>query len=124
MQCTPALLMHYYLAENSFKGSKRIKKHLIVFSDMIEDCGLKGSADSYNFSAVVPANPDIIINDLKKVRRMPKLEGVTVYVIGPTGGYQQSDSVSRYLAVKSFWEVFFEKAGATVKRYGAPIEYP
>jgi len=112
------------LAANSFNGGNATKKHLIIFSDMIEACGAKGSPNYHRFNVTAPHNAGSIIDGLKRAGRLPSLNGVIVYVIGPTGGHRQSDSADRFVVVRNFWEAFFKEVGAEVKRYGAPIEYP
>ncbi len=95
------------LVNQVFPTSKR--RILVLLSDMLHsstdfDLEKANITDSYI---------ENIINMLKRQDRLPRLDGVEVYVAGA-----RAPTEKRYIAVKKFWLRVFQETGAQLKYYG------
>jgi len=96
------------LAANMMKRNKEERRILVIFSDMIED------SEIYNFEKLNLTSAIIneIIEKEKKADRIPNLEGVDVYIIGP-----QAQNYDKYISIKKFWSEYFKEARANLIEY-------
>lgn len=95
---------------NALMGTKQLHTQniLIVCSDMINE------TNGMNFETHVPQGKELsmTVDSLKRLDRLPELEGVLVLVTGRTGRTtRQVDNI------RLFWEAYFKKAGATLSAY-------
>ena len=108
------LMSALHWAGQIFERSNRTKKILVVQSDMIEEA-------SYDFTDLSFEDEEQIENVLraeKKLRRLPDLTGVRVYVVGVGAMQRNSRDIFQ---VRKFWMRYFREAGATVETYGGQL---
>jgi len=91
----------------------------VVFSDMIEQSG------RYDFSGI-PLDDEAVQRIIAKERegkRLPKLDGVKVWVAGATASTGAGLSSDRILQIQSFWLTYFKACGAdlTKERYAPTL---
>ena len=116
------LMNAFQLADKVSNGeecSAASQKLLVVFSDMIEQSG------RYDFSAI-PLNDEAVQKIIAKERegkRLPKLDGVKVWVAGATASTGAGLSSDRILQIQSFWLTYFKACGAdlTKERYAPTL---
>jgi len=98
------------VAERIFKEHPLPRKRLVMISDMIEDYG------EYNFELeeLTPQRIRQIIKNEERMRRLPDLTGVDVYVMGAISGRPE-----KFYAIRDFWTQYFQRCGARVVGYGA-----
>lgn len=91
------------VAQNLFATHLRDRSVLVVLSDMLED------SERYNFTRENLSDKRIeeIIAAEQKAGRLPRLQGVKVYVVAPGTG-----DTSRFFAVRNFWLKYFAACGA------------
>lgn len=98
------------LVNQVFPTSKR--RVLILLSDM-----LHSSTDfDLEKANITDRYIEAIVNMLKRQDRLPRLDGVEVYVAGA-----RAPTEERYLAVRKFWLRVFQETGARLKSYGHPL---
>lgn len=107
------------LAERVFANYPRPRRVLVLFSDMIED------SERGNFAKSVPPaglGSTTAESDRSK-GRLPKLDGVRVYVVGAASTRPEAGASDQFLAVQRFWTDYLKVAGADVaaERYGAAL---
>jgi hypothetical protein len=99
------------VAQNLFAAHRRDRSVLVVLSDMLED------SERYNFTRESLSEKRIeeIITAERGARRLPRLQGVKVYVVAPGTG-----DTSRFFAVRNFWLKYFAACGAELpaENYG------
>ena len=108
------LMSALHWAGQIFERSNRTKKILVVQSDMIEEA-------SYDFTDLSFEDEEQIENVLraeKKLRRLPDLTGVRVYVVGVGAMQRNSRDIFQ---MRKFWMRYFREAGATVETYGGQL---
>jgi len=116
------LMNAFQLADKVFNGeecSAAPQKLLVVFSDMIEQSG------RYDFSGI-PLDDEAVQKIIAKERegmRLPKLDGVKVWVAGATASTGAGLSSDRILQIQSFWLAYFKACGAdlTKERYAPTL---
>ena len=100
------------VAARTFRNYKMPKNVLVVFSDMLED------SQFYRFDKenLTPQRIVAIIENEKSSERLPKFQGVKIYVTGA-----MSQDRKRFLAVRSFWLKYFAECGALLSEdhYGS-----
>jgi len=98
------------LVNQVFPTAKR--RVLILLSDM-----LHSSTDfDLEKDAITDKYIEDTINMLKRQGRLPRLDGVEIYVAGA-----RAPTEERYLAVRKFWLRVFQETGAQLKSYGYPL---
>jgi len=98
------------LVNQVFPDSKR--RVLVLLSDMLHsstDFDLEKAEITDEF---IEATVDM----LKRQDRLPRLDGVEVYVAGA-----RAPTEERYRAVRRFWLRVFQETGAQLKSYGHPL---
>jgi hypothetical protein len=116
------------LAEQLFSKSDKRRKVLVLFTDLIQDCG-NVDFDEHRRAGTrgLPRNQgevQSLLEELGRQGHVPDLRGVEVCIYGATGGQQEEDNASRYIRVRKFWDALLVTAGATVKDYGVFRRYP
>ena len=99
------------LLESGSKGnSDTLSKTIWIFSDMMNE------SPNLNMPALLPAGPEKMIERVKANGLMVPLAGYRVYVIGasPAGLNPQT-----WNALRTFWTLYFRKAGAELVSYSA-----
>jgi hypothetical protein len=94
-------------------------RRLVIFSDMIE------SSERYEFTRMTlsrEAIPQLIARE-RKARRIPKLDGVRVWVAGAGAGGGSGLPGERLRWIEEFWLEYFRAAGADLNptRYGSAL---
>ena len=100
------LMSSLSLAEKRLNQMERSRRILIILSDMVEETTL------YNFEQMILTDAVIknIIETEKKEKRLPDLDGVTVYVVGAAG--VNSD---KFRQLQKFWVQYIKAAGAEME---------
>jgi hypothetical protein len=94
------------------------KKILIVLSRGYEQSGIIDMNDSRH-DLLNKLEP--IIDSLVKRGRMPTLPQVTVCMGSVSVGLNGNGSAQQFVKMRTFWRVFFQKAGATLESYGPSL---
>lgn len=117
------LIGAFHAAANTFPATGADRRLLLVFSDMIQE---SPELNLRSLAQAGDARVESMIKELEDRKRIPKLTGVTVVVVGAgeTGaaesGSKTRDEGAYFRAVRSFWLHFFERAGAKLeeRNYG------
>jgi hypothetical protein len=109
------------LAQQVFDNGRHKNKVMILFSDMLEDCGtIDFDSSPRPGTRGVPRDESEVkrlIAELKRQQKLPNLAGVKVYVAVSTGEKRDHTS-ARYLLIMNWWKAFFQEAGAATEGYG------
>ncbi|MEQ1887495.1 MAG: hypothetical protein ABL967_20730, partial [Bryobacteraceae bacterium] len=92
-----------------FSQDQQARRVLILFSDMVQESrelnirqlALKGEDGA-----------DGLLTDLAARGRIPRLDNVSVVVVGAGETSAGADSAAFFRAVRTFWKGFFSQAGA------------
>lgn len=94
-------------------------RRLVVFSDMIE------SSDRYEFTraGLSPKAISAMIRKDKQAGRIPKLNGVSVWIAGAGAGGGSHLSSQQLRGIEQFWTEYFKATGAMLMptRYGSTL---
>ncbi len=98
------------LVDQIFPNAKR--RVLVLLSDM-----LHSSTDfDLEKATITDEFIETTVDMLRKQDRLPRLDGVEVYVAGA-----RAPTEERYRAVRKFWLRVFQETGAQLKSYGHPL---
>lgn len=94
------------LAEGVFSRHKKGQSVLVIFSDMVEQ------AEGYDFERdpLTGKRIEEIIRQ-ERVKGLPDLSGVTVYVAGA-----KAKNSARFLRIRAFWMQYFKACGAILEK--------
>ena len=116
------LMNAFQLADKVFNGSRCGKardKILVVFSDMIEQ------SPSYDFTGerLTERRAEDIIQQERSAGRLPRLQGVKVWVAGATASAGEGLNAQKIHDIQAFWIRYFRACGAdlTGDRYAATL---
>jgi len=101
-------IINSFLICEQYMRNKTGRKTMIVLSDMLE-CSNEMNFEKERISA---AYVERSIRILKAKGRLPKLNGLEVWVAGA-----YAKNTEQYFAVQGFWNRFIEDAGAVQKSY-------
>ena len=112
-----------HAAANTFPDSGADRHLLVIFSDMIQE---SPELNLPSLAKAGDARVPLMIKELEDHKRIPKLTGVTVVVVGAgetsaaESGSSTRDEGAYFRSVRLFWMQFFERAGAKLeeRNYG------
>lgn len=111
-----------HLAQRVFATYPNERQVLVLFSDMVEE------SSYYDFRKENLTAPRIqeIIDVEKAENRLPRLDGIHVYVIGAAAGFYSRMSPEAVRQIQSFWLEYFKACGANlpVETYGSSLIQP
>lgn len=94
------------LAESAYASHPQAEKHLVLFSDMVEQTG------RYNFYSLKADQFDEILLKEKQANNVPRLEGVHVWIVGLGAAGKGGLPSEQLKRIRDFWLAYFKEAGA------------
>jgi hypothetical protein len=92
------------------------KRNLFIFSDMIEQ------TNWYDFAKIELNDENIkeIIENEKKLGRLPSLDSVSLYIVG-AGNSKLKISELQKERIEKFWRNYFKETGGILVQYSGPL---
>ncbi len=111
-----------HLAQRVFATYPNSRQVLVLFSDMVEE----SSYYDFRKEDLAPARIREILAAEKAENRLPKLDGVKVYVIGASAGFYSRMEPEAVRKIQNFWLEYFKACGADlpVETYGSGLIQP
>ena len=111
-----------HLAQRVFATYPNSRQVLVLFSDMVEE----SSYYDFRKEDLAPARIRAILAAEKAENRLPKLDGVKVYVIGASAGFYSRMEPEAVRKIQNFWLEYFKACGADlpVETYGSGLIQP
>jgi hypothetical protein len=117
-----SILDSLQLAQRVYANYPNQRRVLVLFSDMVEE------SSYYNFTKenLTASRIQEVIAAEKAAKRLARLDGAHVYVIGAGAGYYSNTPPETVRKIQNFWLAYFKACGASlpVETYGSALIRP